>query len=60
MKLMWKRSLTTTFTDKRTNQKHEIRTVKLEHEPNLFFEQRHKFKIRAKKYWLSKLTKNKK
>lgn len=54
---MWKRSLVTTLTDKRTNQKHEIRTVKLEYEPNLFFEKRHKLKVKAKKYWLSKIIK---
>lgn len=57
MKLMWKRSLTTTFTDKRTNQKYEIRTVKREYEPNLFFEKRHRLKVKAKKYWLSKIIK---
>ena len=57
MKLMWKRSLTTTFTDKRTNQKYEIRTVKLEYEPNLFFEKRHRLKVKVKKYWLSKTIK---
>lgn len=57
MKLMWKRSLVSTFTDKRTNQKHEVRTVKLEYEPNLFFKKRHELKIKAKKYWLSKIIK---
>lgn len=57
MKLIWKRCLTTTFTDKRTNQKYKIRTVKLEYESNIFFEKRHRLKVKAKKYWLSKTIK---
>ena len=55
MKLIWKRSLTTVLTHKETNQKYEIKTTKFEHEPNLFFEKRHKLKVKAKKYWLNKL-----
>lgn len=55
MKLVWKRNLVTVLTNKKTNQKHEIRTTKLSYEPNFFFEKRHRLKVRAKKYWLSKV-----
>ena len=51
------RSLETILTDKRTNQKYVIKTIKLEYEPNLIFETIHKLKVKSKKYWLSKLTK---
>ena len=54
MKLIWKRTLVTTFTHKETNQKYEIKTTKFEYEPNLFFEKRHELKVKAKKYWLNK------
>ena len=57
MSLTWERSLETILTDKRPNQKYVIKTIKLEYEPNLIFETRHKLKVKSKKYWLNKLTK---